>query len=83
MRITIRDGRSFDTETDLKPEERHILQKLMAWETLVRSLEEFRQKKADALKKGWNASGPVTESGALEAITNDMQEKVRNRLRKD
>jgi hypothetical protein len=83
MRITTRNGRSFDTETDLKPEERHILQKLMAWETLVGSLEEFRRKKAEALQKGWNQSGPVPESEALKVITDDMLESVRNRLKKD
>ncbi|HMK65642.1 MAG TPA: hypothetical protein VK564_07585 [Thermodesulfobacteriota bacterium] len=81
MHITTRSGRSFDTETDLNPAERHILQKLMAWETLVRSLEEFRQKKAEALQKGWNESGPVPESEALRVITDDMQERVWNRLK--
>ena len=83
LRITIRDGRSFDTETDLKATERHILQKLMAWEALVFSVEDFKQKKKEALQKGWNESGPVPESEALKAITDDMQEKVMKRLRKD
>jgi hypothetical protein len=83
MRITTRDGRSFDTETDLKAAERHILQKLMIWETLVGSLEEFRQKKTDALQKGWNESGPVRETEALKAITTDMEAKVINRLKND
>jgi hypothetical protein len=83
MRITTRDGRSFDTDTDLKAAERHILQKLMIWETLVGTLEEFRQKKADALQKGWNNSGPVRETEALRAITADMESKLITRLKKN
>jgi hypothetical protein len=81
MRISTRDGRSFDTDTDLQAAERHILQKLMIWEALAGSLEEFRRKKAEALQKGWNESGPVRETAALKAITADMEERVINRLK--
>jgi len=80
MIITIKSGRSFDTEKDLISEERHILQKLFAWEGLATSLEQFREKKEEALQKGWNNSGPVKESTALRMIVKDMEKKVVDRL---
>jgi hypothetical protein len=82
MLITTRNGTSFDTETDLKAPERHIVQKLIIWEALAHSLEEFRQKKTEALHKGWNESGPIREGEVLKAITADMEEKVLIRLKK-
>ena len=80
MIITTKSGRSFDTEKDLISEERHILQKLFAWEALATSLEQFREKKEEALQKGWNNSGPVKESTALRMIVKDMEKKVVDRL---
>jgi len=53
------DGQSFDTEKDLRSEERHVLQKLFGWEAMAASLDQFREKKRDALQRGWNNSGPV------------------------
>ena len=80
MIITTRNGTSFDTDRDLTAPERHIVQKLFAWESLVTSLEQFRQKKEDALRKGWNNSGPVTESVALRIIIQDLEKKVKERF---
>ena len=68
MIITTEDGSSFDTQKDLTAPERHILQKLFLWESLAQSLEQFREKTADALQKGWNNSGPVSETPALKCI---------------
>lgn len=82
MIITTKSGRSFDTEKDLISEERHILQKLFAWESMATSLEQFRKKKKEALIKGWNNSGPIEESTALKIITKDMEKKVIDRLAK-
>jgi hypothetical protein len=48
MIITTRDGKSFDTETDLTPPERHILQKLIIWQLFASSVDQFREK--DRLK---------------------------------
>ncbi|NQT57195.1 MAG: hypothetical protein HQ551_13315, partial [Desulfobacteraceae bacterium] len=62
--------------------ERHILQKLFAWESMATSLEQFREKKKEALHKGWNNSGPVTESSALRAIIKDLERKVSIRIDK-
>ena len=82
MIITTRNGKSFDTDKDLSAAERHILQKLFAWESLVASLEQFRDKKETALLKGWNNSGPIDESLALNTIINDLEKKVDARLSK-
>lgn len=80
MILITQTGKSFDTEKDLTAPERHILQKLLIWEAMASSLEEFRQKKEDALLKGWNQSGPVRESQVLKAIVADLEEKVSLRL---
>ena len=82
MLISTRDGKSFDTETDLTAPERHILQKLFLWESMAASLAEFHQKKDEALLKGWNNSGPVHESPALREIIKESERKVSARLSK-
>ena len=83
MILTTRTGQSFDTETDLTAQERHVLQKLFLWKSMALSIEEFRGKKEEALQKGWNRSGPVRESDALKAIVRDLEEKVSLRLREE
>jgi len=80
MIITTKDGKSFDTETDLTAPERHILQKLFLWKSMAVSLQEFRKKKEEALLKGWNNSGPIGESQALMSIIRDLEKKVSIRL---
>ena len=82
MIITTKTGRSYDTEKDLTAPERHILQKLFIWESMASSLDQFRQKKREALFKGWNNSGPIQESEALKTIVADLEEKVILRLSK-
>jgi len=82
MIITTSNEKSFDTDKDLTAPERHILQKLFAWESMVTSLEEFGEKKETALLKGWNNSGPIKESIALRSIINDLEKKVDARLSK-
>lgn len=81
MIITTDDGKSFDTETDLTAPERHILQKLFLWKSMATSLQEFRKKKEDALIKGWNNSGPISEGQALKSIIRDLEKKVSIRLK--
>jgi len=81
MIITTKEGKSFNTETDLTAPERHILQKLFLWESMASSLDEFKKRRDDALLKGWNNSGPVTESTALKSIILDLERKVSLRLR--
>jgi len=81
MRINIETGIFYDTERDFSSEERHILQKLFLWETMAKSIEEFRNKKAEALAKGWNLSGPVPMSAAMSAVTSEMEKRVMKRLR--
>jgi hypothetical protein len=81
MIIRTRDGKSFDTETDLEAPERHILQKLFLWESMASSLREFKLKKEEALSKGWNNSGSIQESPVLKSIVKDLEEKITIRLR--
>jgi hypothetical protein len=80
MIITTKSGRSFDTERDLIAPERHILQKLLIWESMASSVDQFRQKKMEALFKGWNNSGPIQGGEALKMIIADLEEKVILRL---
>jgi len=83
MILTTRTGQSYDTETDLSAQERHVLQKLFLWKSMASSVEEFRKKKEEALQKGWNRSGPVRESDALKAIVRDLEERVILRLQQE
>ncbi len=80
MIIETRDGKSFNTDTDLTAPERHILQKLFLWETMATSILEFREKKEAGLLKGWNNSGPIMESRALRDIIHELEEKISFRL---
>ena len=81
MIITTRSGRSYNTETELNAPERHILQKLFIWESLASSLEVFKQKKEEALLKGWNNSGPIREREILKSIIADLEERIILRLK--
>ncbi len=83
MIVTTKTGQSFDTETDLTAQERHVLQKLFLWKSMASSVEEFRKKKEEALQKGWNLSGAIREGDALRAIVGDLEEKVILRLREE
>ena len=80
MIITTWNGKSFDTGRDLSAPERHVVQKLFAWESMVTSLDQFKQKKEEALLKGWNNSGPIQEGMALKAIIETLGKKVAARL---
>lgn len=80
MIITLRDGLSFDTDRDLTAAERHVLQKLMIWQVMAASLEEFQKEKARALQTGWNNSGRVKESQALRLIIQDLERELTARL---
>jgi hypothetical protein len=80
MNYTTERGESFDLEKDFSSPERHILQKLLLWKDLAASVEEFQQKKLEALRKGWGDSGPVQESRNLKNITRDFEEQVARRV---
>lgn len=79
MIIETRDGHTIDTAS-LTPEERHVLQKLFAWSTLVDSVDQFHDKKTLALAAGWNQSGPIRESLALSRVIRHLETRVRTRL---
>lgn len=80
MVITTRNGETFDTERDLTAPERHILQKLFLWEPLFSSLQDFREKKEEALHKGWNQSGPIKEGRVLSLVIEDLESRITSRL---
>ena len=80
MVITTRNGETFDTERDLTAPERHILQKLFLWETMASSLQEFREKKEEALNKGWNQSGPIKEGRVLSLVIEDFESRITSRV---
>lgn len=80
MIIRTDSGQPIDT-ADLSPEERHVIQKLLAWMTLVDSVDQFCQKKHQALMAGWNNSGPIRESRTLSRIVQHLEKQVRKRLR--
>ena len=83
MLYTTQKGETFDLEKDFSSPERHILQKLLLWKDLAHSVEEFRAKKQEALRKGWGDSGPVQESRNLQSLTRDLEEQVARRLRSE
>ena len=83
MIIATEKGETFDTERDLTAPERHILQKLFLWKSMASSVKEFREKKEEALQKGWNHSGPISEREVMRRITQDLEKKVIIRLAAD
>ncbi len=80
MQLTIGHNQTIDTDR-LSPEERHIIQKLMAWQSLVDSPAAFRKKKEEALNAGWNHSGPVRESQALSLVIRHLEKELILRLK--
>lgn len=81
MKIVIDKTTEIDTDKDLGPVERHVLQKLFGWKDLVSSVAEFRRKKKDALVMGWNDSGPIRESRALALVIGKLEKEVARRCK--
>lgn len=81
MIINHSSGRIYDTDRDLTSPERHIVQKMMCWEYIATSLEQFREKRDKALVDGWGDSGPVSESPVLKDITEEMERRLSARLK--
>ncbi len=80
MIITCENNQEVDTSR-LSSEERHIIQKLLAWESLVPTMGMFREKTAAALEAGWNNTGPVSKTRSLSLVIAHLEKKVRSRLR--
>jgi len=81
MLYTTQRGESFDLEKDFSSPERHILQKLFIWKDMAVSVDEFRLKKQEALRKGWGDSGPIQASRNLQSLTRDFEDQVAMRIR--
>lgn len=80
MIITLKTGKKIDTETDLSAAERHIVQKLIIWKTIVDSNHAFDEKIHAALSAGWNNSGPVKASPTLLTILSKFTKEVELRV---
>ncbi len=83
MIIRIDSNTEIDTDRDLTAAERHILQKLFGWKTLVNTVAQFRQKKESALRVGWNNSGPIRETKALALVIKHLEKDLCLRLTKE
>lgn len=81
MLITLASGQAVDTDKDLSPAERHILQKLLLWAEMAGDLPEFREHQARALAAGWDRSGPVRPSQVLGLILQDLEKNLAARLK--
>jgi len=81
MIIHLADNTAVDTDRDLCPEERHILQKLLCYKLFVDSVVEFREKKNVAFRTGWNDSGPVPESSTMAKIGKQLEQEIQDRLK--
>jgi len=81
MIIRLADTIEIDTDRDLSPEERHILQKLLCYKHFVSSVAEFREKKETAFRVGWNNSGPIRESATMARVAVQLEQDLLNRLR--
>lgn len=82
MIISINSTTKIDTDIDFGPAERHVLQKLFGWKSMVDSVAGFREKTALALRDGWNNSGPVARSAKLDLVIGKLEDEVRDRLKK-
>lgn len=80
MIFHVANNQTIDTDTDLRPEERHILQKLLCWKQMADSIDQFRQKKESAFDVGWNNSGPVRERKVMTQIIEQLESEIRERL---
>lgn len=69
-----------DTDTDLEPEERHILQKILCWKVACTSMAQFREKCRAAFHTGWNDSGPVSERPIMSAVIKHLEIEIHQRL---
>lgn len=79
MKIQVDKTVEIDTDKDLGPIERHVLQKLFGWKDMAASVGEFRRKKKEALAAGWNGSGPIRESGPLALVIGKLEREVAKR----
>ena len=82
MLIKISNDRTIDTD-DFNSEERHVLQKLIGWKSLVNSMAEFQEKKESALFTGWNNSGPIHATENLTLVIEQLEKELHLRIEKN
>ncbi len=81
MIIQCKNGEKVETAR-LTPAERHVIQKLMAWQSLAQSLTFFREKTAAALAAGWNNTGPVIRTRSMDLVIESLESELNLRLKK-
>jgi len=82
MLIKISNDKDIDTD-DFNSEERHVLQKLIGWKSLVNSMAEFQKKKESAIFTGWNNSGPIHATENLTLVIEQLEKELHLRLEKN
>ncbi len=82
MIITLANNRQIDTDNDLSPAERHVIQKLLGWREFARSSKEFREKSDQTLQTGWNNTGPVRKTETMRLIIQQFEQEVEERYKK-
>ena len=82
MLIKISNDQKIDTDS-FNSEERHVLQKLIGWKSLVNSMAEFQKKKESALFTGWNNSGPIHATENLALVIQQLEKELLARLEND
>ena len=80
MIIQCKNGEKIDTAR-LTPAERHVIQKLMAWQSLAETLVFFREKTSAALAAGWNDTGPVARTRTLVLVIETLEYELNLRLK--
>jgi hypothetical protein len=80
MIIQCKNGEKVDTAR-LSPAQRHVIQKLMAWQSLADSLVFFREKVTAALAAGWNDTGPVARTRTLDLVIEALEYELNRRLK--
>lgn len=69
-------GRAVDTDLELTSPQRHVLQKLLAWEHLGLPADDFAARRAKALHQGWSGQGPVEPSPAFRTVADDLAARL-------
>lgn len=76
MRYLTLANREIDTDRQLAEAERHVVMKLMLWASLGLEQDDFARRRAEALRKGWNNQGALSESAALKELGDDLARRL-------
>jgi len=77
MIYQLRSGETIDTAKELDFEERNFIQKMMIFQHLGLSLEEFRRRWRVDGSPVWDGQGTLTRPGPAVRIILDLEGKIR------